>query len=155
MKPMYKLLMRRPIVSIAGAAGTFGKLEKPRRTIKTSISKADSYHLKRCCYERRVGTSPGVLLILLVFSGRAFAIHESFGPYHQWTEGPYYGTRGTFFADVTGDGAADAIVVDYNTVTGTTHTTGKGTGEVYGKAAAEFSAAWNDLPKITNERRSR
>ena len=26
-----------------------------------------------------------------------------------WTEVPYYGTRGTYFADVTGDGKADAI----------------------------------------------
>jgi VCBS repeat protein len=31
-----------------------------------------------------------------------------------WISGAYYGTRGTFFADVTGDGRADAIVVtDY------------------------------------------
>ena len=42
-----------------------------------------------------------------------------------WTNEPYYGPFrrppywgvGTFFADVTGDGTADAIVVDYNTVT--------------------------------------
>ena len=31
--------------------------------------------------------------------------------------GAYYGTRGTFFADVTGDGRADAIVVNDDTVT--------------------------------------
>lgn len=29
-----------------------------------------------------------------------------------WTVGPYYGTGGTFFADVTGDGVADAIAVN-------------------------------------------
>jgi FG-GAP-like repeat len=29
-----------------------------------------------------------------------------------WTNGAYYGSRGTFFADVTGDGYADAIVVN-------------------------------------------
>ncbi len=34
-----------------------------------------------------------------------------------WTHGPYYGSRGTFFADVTGDHAADAIVVNQDTVT--------------------------------------
>jgi hypothetical protein len=34
-----------------------------------------------------------------------------------WTHGAYYGSRGTFFADVTGDGRADAIVVNDNTVT--------------------------------------
>ena len=34
-----------------------------------------------------------------------------------WTSNPYYGTRGTFFADVTGDGKADAIVVNNDKVT--------------------------------------
>ena len=29
-----------------------------------------------------------------------------------WTHGPFFGTRGTFFADVDGDGRADAIVVN-------------------------------------------
>lgn len=29
-----------------------------------------------------------------------------------WTNDPYFGTRGAFFADVTGDGRADAIVVN-------------------------------------------
>jgi hypothetical protein len=39
---------------------------------------------------------------------------DGFGPNETWTGGPYYGKRGTFFADVTGDGRADAIVVtDY------------------------------------------
>jgi hypothetical protein len=31
--------------------------------------------------------------------------------------GPYFGTPGTFFADVTGDGRADAIVVNDDTIT--------------------------------------
>jgi hypothetical protein len=48
-------------------------------------------------------------------------------------------------------GASQRRVVDYNTVTGTTQTTRKGTGEVYGKAAAEFIAAGNDLPKIQTQ----
>lgn len=39
-----------------------------------------------------------------------------FGPNEDWTHGAYYGTRGTFFADVTGDGRADAIVVNDDTV---------------------------------------
>ena len=42
---------------------------------------------------------------------------NSFAPNEDWTGGPYFGTRGTFFADVTGDGKADAIVVNDNTVT--------------------------------------
>jgi SOS-response transcriptional repressor LexA len=39
-----------------------------------------------------------------------------FGPDEDWTGGPYYGRRGTFFADVTGDGADDAIAVMDDTV---------------------------------------
>jgi hypothetical protein len=35
-----------------------------------------------------------------------------FGPNEAWTSEPYFGTRGTFFVDVTGDGRADAIVVN-------------------------------------------
>jgi hypothetical protein len=39
---------------------------------------------------------------------------DGFGPNETWTSGAYYGKRGTLFADVTGDGRADAIVVtDY------------------------------------------
>jgi FG-GAP-like repeat len=34
-----------------------------------------------------------------------------FAPATYWTSGPYWGERGTYFADVTGDGRADAIVV--------------------------------------------
>ncbi|MCC5648979.1 hypothetical protein LC609_03830 [Nostoc sp. XA013] len=34
-----------------------------------------------------------------------------------WTQNPYFGSRGTFFADVTGDGRADAIVVNNDKVT--------------------------------------
>jgi Astacin (Peptidase family M12A)/FG-GAP-like repeat len=37
-----------------------------------------------------------------------------FGANESWTTVPYFGTRGTFFADVTGDGKADAIVVNDN-----------------------------------------
>ncbi len=33
-----------------------------------------------------------------------------------WAWGPYYGDRGTFFADVTGDGKADAIAVNNSNV---------------------------------------
>jgi len=39
-----------------------------------------------------------------------------FLPNEDWTHGPYYGSVGTFFADVTGDGRADAIVVNDTTV---------------------------------------
>ncbi len=40
-----------------------------------------------------------------------------FRPNESWTDGPYYGTLGTYFADVTGDGKADAIVVNLDRVT--------------------------------------
>lgn len=35
-----------------------------------------------------------------------------FAPASDWTAGGYWGERGTYFADVTGDGRADAIVVN-------------------------------------------
>src|SRR5947209_11882705 len=37
--------------------------------------------------------------------------------YEDWTGNPYYGSRGTFFADVDGDGRADAIVVNDDRIT--------------------------------------
>jgi hypothetical protein len=46
-----------------------------------------------------------------------FRSTDMFRPNEDWTFGPYYGSRGTFFADVTGDGRADAIVVNNDTVT--------------------------------------
>ncbi len=52
---------------------------------------------------------------------------SGFSPNEDWTHGPYYGTRGTFFADVDGDGRADAIVVNDNTVT-VRRSTGSGFG---------------------------
>src|SRR3954447_22222222 len=52
-------------------------------------------------------------VILLIFSTRAFAGDQiGFGAARDWTGGPYYGTLGTFFADVDDDGKADAIVVN-------------------------------------------
>lgn len=44
-----------------------------------------------------------------------------------WTDGPYYGSRVTFFADVTGDGKADATVVNDDRVT-VRRSTGSGSG---------------------------
>src|SRR5262249_2174158 len=41
---------------------------------------------------------------------------SSFLPNEEWTQEPYYGNRGTFFADVDGDGRADAIVVNDETI---------------------------------------
>jgi C1A family cysteine protease len=38
-------------------------------------------------------------------------------PYEAWTSGPFFGSRGTYFADVTGDGKADAIAVNDSRVT--------------------------------------
>lgn len=42
---------------------------------------------------------------------------SSFLPNQRWTLDPYYGDRGTYFADVTGDGRADAIVVNQTGIT--------------------------------------
>jgi len=41
----------------------------------------------------------------------------SFAPNESWTSGPYYGSMGTFFADVDGDGRSDAIALNPSTVT--------------------------------------
>jgi len=42
---------------------------------------------------------------------------EQLGPEQTWSTGAFYGDRGTVFADVTGDGRADAIAVSSNAVT--------------------------------------
>src|SRR5579859_3312245 len=47
---------------------------------------------------------------------------SSFGPSVTWTNGAYYGsgnTQGAYFADVTGDGKADAIVDNFDPTTNT------------------------------------
>ena len=56
----------------------------------------------------------GPLAIALIAAPEAaFAVHRSFDPEaRNWTDGPFYGVHGTFFADVTGDGAADVIAVN-------------------------------------------
>ena len=82
-----------------------------------STSQGRSYHWKRCCLNRLIGATLGALLLLPVFSVPAFAVHQSFGPPRDWTGGPYYGESMTLFADVTGDGKADAIVQNFNTIT--------------------------------------
>jgi hypothetical protein len=118
--------------------GTFGELGKPRRIVGAPASKTNSYHLKLRHLKRHIGDTLGALLIPLVFSGWAFANHERFNAPEDWTQGrPFYGTRGTFFADVTGPtrtdsqgkeqscyplddyckSKADAIVVNDNTIT--------------------------------------
>ena len=40
---------------------------------------------------------------------------SGFEPNIDWTNGAYYGNLGTYFADATGDGKADAIAVNDNT----------------------------------------
>ena len=61
------------------------------------------------------------ILIAIVFSFDVSAQSGSqFTPNEDWTHGPYYGNRGNFsvyFADVTGDGKADAVVVNNDMVT--------------------------------------
>jgi len=104
--------------------GTCGELRKPRRIVEPPTSQPRSHRWKRRCLNRFVEATLGALLFLAVFSGPAFAVHQSFGPPRDWTGGPYYGELGygplgvwNHFADVTGDGKADAIVVNRNTVT--------------------------------------
>ena len=53
------------------------------------------------------------LILLLV----CLHVNAQFLPNQSWTDNAYYGTRGTYFADVNGDGRADAIVVNDGGVT--------------------------------------
>jgi hypothetical protein len=47
---------------------------------------------------------------------RAAQCINCFGPNEPWSTYTFYGDRGTFFADVTGDDKADAIVVNDATI---------------------------------------
>jgi FG-GAP-like repeat len=59
-----------------------------------------------------------VLEILSSSSAVASAqCYNCFGPNQDWTHGPYYGSRGTYFVDVDGDRRADAIVVNDTGIT--------------------------------------
>src|SRR5262245_24206395 len=119
MNPINKLAVTQLSAAIAGAGfypeGTFRSLEETQRIVEAPTSTAN--RLKRCCLHRCFGTTLGALLILLVLAGQAFATHQNFAPQEDWTHGPYYGNRPNFFADVDGDGKADAIVVNDSTVT--------------------------------------
>jgi hypothetical protein len=52
------------------------------------------------------------LMAIALIAPPALAIHRHFGEATNWTGGPFYGDWWTFFADVDGDGKADAIAVD-------------------------------------------
>lgn len=68
-----------------------------------------------------------VCALALLFAGSLAGAHHayasvgpgatSFAPNEDWTHGTYLGSRGNYFADVDGDGKADAIVVNTYTVT--------------------------------------
>lgn len=74
-----------------------------------------------------------MLIALTAFAAPALAVHRSFRSdleKQPWTPNPWYGTKGTFFADVMGadtgkaDGKADAIIVnDYRVTLGAASTT--------------------------------
>jgi hypothetical protein len=76
---------------------------------------------------RTLGRRPRIRPSFDVLENRL--VPSGFGPNEDWTDGPYYSTGrlGTFFADVTGDGRADAIVVNADTVT-VRRSTGSGFG---------------------------
>jgi hypothetical protein len=57
-----------------------------------------------------------MIAVPLALPGTAHATHRSFGDTRDWSSGPFYGLHGTFFADVTGDGKADAIAVNADRV---------------------------------------
>lgn len=79
--------------------------------MKSSHSPYVAKYSARCAGRKSV---LGALLVAAIaLPGPASATHRSFNlQSRNWTGGPFYGTRGTFFADVTGDGKADAIAVN-------------------------------------------
>lgn len=51
--------------------------------------------------------------IVCALPAPAQAVHRAFEPVaRNWTSGAFFGKQGTFFADLNGDGKADAIAVD-------------------------------------------
>jgi hypothetical protein len=58
------------------------------------------------------GAAALVIAALLAVPGPASATHRSFALARNWSTIPFYGTYGTFFGDVDGDGKADAIGVN-------------------------------------------
>jgi hypothetical protein len=58
-----------------------------------------------------IGVKPGFVAVRIA-KGRPF-----FADVESWTHDPFYGSVGTYFADVTGDGRADAIAVDASGIT--------------------------------------
>lgn len=81
-----------------------------------------SRHLTQLSKARTEGKGPlattAVLALaaLLAMPGTASANHQSLTAPANWTEGPFYGQYGTFFADIDGDGKADAIAVNADRV---------------------------------------
>ena len=71
-------------------------------------------------------TSVNLIAAVVLLSALASPAHTQststtpqgkFGPNESWTDNPYYGQRGTYFADVSGNGKDDAIVVNNDRVT--------------------------------------
>jgi hypothetical protein len=73
---------------------------------------------------------------------------HDFGPSsaanEDWTHGPCYGSRGTFFADVDGDGKAECILVNDNTIT-----VRRSTGHDFGPSSAA-NEDWSHGPCYGN-----
>src|SRR5262249_35035451 len=55
--------------------------------------------------------------LMVAYPAAVYAAGSSFSPNETWTLGPYFGSRGRFFADVTEERKADAIVDNDDRVT--------------------------------------
>ena len=75
---------------------------------------------------------------------------NDFGPGYQanedWSHGPCYGSRGTFFADVDGDGKPDCILVGDNTIT-----VRRSTGHDFGASWQLANEDWTHGPYCGNK----
>ncbi len=94
----------------ANLLAEIGENEKdPRQPVASTLPEAGAVVLE--------GARVILLLQEAVLPSPSGQPSAQFAPNENWTHGPYYGAKGTYFADVTGDGKADAIVVNDDTVT--------------------------------------
>jgi hypothetical protein len=112
-----------PAASIIG--GVLGAYFKLQNTVVSAVDKGFGVYLTMPWPVFALGIfgpigSTAILLLIIptpVNGPPAQPTSPQLLPNQDWTHGPYYGSITMAFADVTGDGKADAIVVNNDTVT--------------------------------------
>jgi hypothetical protein len=96
------LALRLAVATLAGCGSTGSQEERPAKAVPPG--------------GRFAALAALTVMALAATTGVGHAA-DGFAPNESWTSNPYYGSRGTYFADVTGDRRADAIVVNNDKVT--------------------------------------